>query len=62
MINDLKKGLAEGLGENVGILEYVFGIICVVFLLPVLTVYLLIAKLIVLPISKIKLGKLKFWK
>jgi len=58
MFEEFKKGM-ETSNPNVGILEYIFGILAGLSVLPVVASYLVLVKLIVQPLIKVKK---KIWK
>jgi len=58
MFEEFKKGMKTS-NPNVGVLEYIFGILAGLSVLPVVVVYLVLAKLIVQPLIKVKK---KIWK
>jgi len=57
-----KGGVQKGM-ENVGIMEYIFGILAFISILPVLAVYFVLVKLIWQPLIYLKTYlKAKIWK
>lgn len=57
-MGDFKKGLQKGM-ENAGTLEYVFGVLAFISIIPVVVVYFILVKLIIQPLIWLKK---KVWK
>jgi len=57
-----KGGLQKGM-ENAGIIEYIFGILAFISILPVVSVYFVLVKLIIQPLIYLyTVIKAKVWK